>query len=91
MIPLNELTKKNIPYIWSPLCHVSLYTFKVALTNSPIQSSQIQIKNIYSSLTNQEITTLHPTTYISGMFVSSQKETFPISIALKLSYCLYDD
>ena len=36
MRPLNELKKKNTPFVWSPLCQVSLNTIKIALTNRPI-------------------------------------------------------
>lgn len=31
--PLNALTKKEVPYIWSPECQKSFDTFKVALTS----------------------------------------------------------
>ena len=34
--PLNELTKKNIPFIWTKLCHKSLDYAKQVTTTSPI-------------------------------------------------------
>ena len=36
MRPLNELTRTNTLFVWSPWCQFSFDTIKIILTNSPI-------------------------------------------------------
>lgn len=82
--PLTELTKKDIPWIWSRTCEKAFLTLKSAFTQAPVlrhfdpdkrcivevDSSDWALGGILSQYDDQKI--LHPVAYFSGPLNAAQ-------------------
>ena len=112
--PLTQLTKKSIPFVWSEECQKAFEKLKESLTTGPVlvypNPEQPYVlftdasKYAWSAVLTQSCeapdgsTTLHPITYLSGLFRGSQcnwaaltKEAYAIYVAVKkLSFYLED-
>ena len=86
--PLTQLTKKSIPFVWSEECQKAFEKLKESLTTGPVlvypNPEQPYVlftdasKYAWSAVLTQSCeapngsTTLHPITYLSGLFRGSQ-------------------
>ena len=115
--PLNALTRKDVPFEWTPICQESFELLKASLMteliltypdpNHPYVLFTDASKYAWACVLTQEKThqiegkevkILHPITYMSGLFCSSQikwacltKEAYAIYMSIKkLAYYLED-
>ena len=97
--PLNVLTKKDVPFEWTPICQES---FKLLKTNHPnhpyvlfTDASKyawacVLMQEKTHQIEGKEVKILHPITYMSGLFHGSQmnwacltKEAYAIYMSIK--------